>query len=268
MAGLRPFLSYFGGKWQEAPHYPAPAHGTIIEPFAGSAGYALRYPERQVILFELNPKLAAVWQYLIAVKASEIRRIPLCEHVDDLPSWVSQPAKWLIGWNLNQANARPCLNLSAGLRKLGRGGWDEARRERVAFQVPLIRHWRCIEADYTKAPDVEATWFTDPPYFDKGRSSYDFGSAGIDYASLGRWCRERRGQTIVCENEGATWLPFRPFGTFHRSINAARGSREVVWTNRRAATPEERQLKSLAKIIGLAEVAAILRDEHRRLCAA
>lgn len=47
---LRPFFSYFGGKWRDTPRLPAPKHPTIIEPFAGSAGYALRHYTRDVVL--------------------------------------------------------------------------------------------------------------------------------------------------------------------------------------------------------------------------
>lgn len=42
------------------------------------------------------------------------------------------------------------------------------------------------------------------------------------------WCKDRRGQVIVCENAGATWLPFEPLAT----IKATRGtSQEVSWVN-------------------------------------
>ena len=40
---LRPFFCYYGGKWRAAPKYPPPEHDTIVEPFAGAAGYATRY---------------------------------------------------------------------------------------------------------------------------------------------------------------------------------------------------------------------------------
>lgn len=43
---LRPFFTYFGAKWRAAPHYPPPTHPTVIEPFAGAAGYALRHHTR------------------------------------------------------------------------------------------------------------------------------------------------------------------------------------------------------------------------------
>lgn len=47
MNKLKPFFTYFGGKYRIAPRYPKPQYNTIIEPFAGSAGYSLRYPERE-----------------------------------------------------------------------------------------------------------------------------------------------------------------------------------------------------------------------------
>jgi hypothetical protein len=41
VTGLRPFFSYYGAKWGLGRHYSAPAHWTVVEPFAGSAGYSL-----------------------------------------------------------------------------------------------------------------------------------------------------------------------------------------------------------------------------------
>jgi site-specific DNA-adenine methylase len=49
---LRPFFTYTGGKYRLAPRYPEPRHNLIIEPFAGSAGYSLRHPEREVLLID------------------------------------------------------------------------------------------------------------------------------------------------------------------------------------------------------------------------
>ena len=75
--------------------------------------------------------------------------------------------------------------------------------------------------DYRSAPDLEATWFVDPPYqptrgMKTGQGlGYAPGctSRELDYGELAEWCRSRRGQVIVCEQEGADWLPFRPCGT-------------------------------------------------------
>jgi len=110
--------------------------------------------------------------------------------------------------------------------------WGEVIRERVASQVAFISHWTVIEGDYSQAPDLEATWFIDPPYAEAGRL-YRHSSKNIDYVALGNWCKTRKGQVIVCENEGATWLPFR-FFMATKSTPGSRGkakSQEVIWTN-------------------------------------
>lgn len=228
---LKPFWRYYGGKFRAAPKYPEPDHKTIIEPFAGAAGYSMRYPDRNVILVEKYPIIAEMWRYLIAVSPDEVRLIPEVEHVDDLPSWVPFGARYLIGFCMNDATTSPCKQLSAGkkkLREMGRRfeGWCSARRERVASQVEQIKHWRIIEGDYTSAPEVEATWFIDPPYTEAG---HYYVHSTIDYASLANWCRSRAGQVIVCEAGGANWLPFQVLGEC-KSMRK-RYSTEVVWTN-------------------------------------
>lgn len=234
-AGLKPFWRYYGGKWRAAGDtaYPQPLHDTIIEPFAGAAGYSLRWgAEKSVILVEKYPTIAAIWRWLISADPVEILSIPEVDSVDALPEWVPQAARWLVGFTMNSAAATPRRTLSSGRRALRAKhrqyeGWTKAMRQRVAEQVPQIRHWQVIEGDYTESPDVEATWFVDPPYQVAGRH-YVHGCRGIDYAALAAWCRARRGQPIVCEQAGATWLPFRDIGAFHAGPNS-RSSREAVW---------------------------------------
>jgi hypothetical protein len=233
--GLRPFWRYYGGKWRAAPKYSPPRHATIIEPFAGAAGYSLRYPDRQVVLVEKYPVIAEIWRWLIAATPDEVRAIPCVDAVADLPAWVPDGARWLVGFNFGAQLKRPQLNLSSGLAKRrDRGwceGWTPAMRERVALQVPSIKHWRVIEGDYSAAPDVEATWFVDAPYQVAGQG-YVHGSGVLDYAALARWCRERRGQAIVCEAVGADWLPFAPFRSVVGMCGGVAGvrSHEAIWT--------------------------------------
>ena len=233
---LRPFWRYYGGKWRAAPRYPRPLHETIVEPFAGAAGYSLRYPERKVVLVEKYAVIAEIWRYLIGVSAAEVMRIPVTDSLDDLPSWVPQGARWLVGFTFASADAEPRRNTSAGVRKLrdagdfAIGGWSEVMRARVARQVQQIRHWRVIEGDYSDAPDVTATWFVDPPYQRAG-IHYKHPSTAIDFAALGAWCRSRPGQVIACEADGATWLPFRTFGPPRTTAINRSTSREAIWTS-------------------------------------
>lgn len=236
---MKPFWRYYGGKWRasKAGAYPQPTHQTIVEPFAGAAGYALVHgADRDVILVEKYQIIAAIWRYLIAADPAEIRAIPEVDDVNDLPEWVPQPARWLVGFTMNSTASSPRRTLSAGRRMLRAAhrqfeGWTTAMRERVALQVPRIRHWQVIEGDYTLAPNIEAAWFIDPPYQIAGRH-YVHGSSKIDYAALAEWCRGRVGQVLVCEHPSATWLPFRDIG-MHRSGPISQRCAEAIWT----ATP-------------------------------
>lgn len=232
---LRPFIRYYGGKWRAAPRYPAPRYGTIVEPFAGAAGYSMRYPDRNVILVDKYPVICDIWRWLIRSSPADVLRIPCVESVDDLPASTPEGARHLVGFCLTASTHHPARNLSAGLRKRAHHGWAEGwsveMRARVAAQVDAIKHWRVIEGDYTEAPDIEATWFVDPPYNNKAGSHYPCGCDKIDFDALGQWCRQRRGQVIACENEGATCLPFRPFAQLRRGLNKPEGSREAIWTN-------------------------------------
>jgi len=106
--------------------------------------------------------------------------------------------------------------------------WGQAKRDRIAQNVDRIRHWRLIEGDYTEAPDMVATWFIDPPYIKAGKH---YSTQFSDYDDLAAWCRERKGHTMVCENVGATWLPFRPYINIKASEGKHGGkvSKEALW---------------------------------------
>lgn len=245
---LKPFFTFYGGKWRAAPHYPPPIYDTIVEPFAGSAGYSLRYPNRSVVLVERDPLIAATWRYLLRVRPAEILALPDiyvgetvddCESVDDLS--VPEEARCLIGWWLNGGASRPMKRPGCWMRRQhgkqgGRyttgGGmlsWGPRVRERIASQVEAIRHWTLIEGDYEEAPAQEATWFVDPPYQKAGKH---YRYRNIDYGRLAQWCNGFcKGQVIVCENVGATWLPFRPWRDIKASEakHGGRVSREAIW---------------------------------------
>lgn len=230
MKSLKPFFCYFGGKWRAAKHYPSPEHDRIIEPFAGAAGYSLRHYTHEVILYDVDPAIYGVWQYLINVTPEEIRKLPLeVDHVDNFK--IPQEAKWLIGFWLNKGSVSPSLTPSSWMRSGVRPNsyWGETIRDRIAQQVTKIKHWKIVKESYKDAEDTEATWFVDPPY--QGECGKFYRYKIEEYKELGDWCRRRKGQVIVCERDGADWLPFQLLAEI-KTTPGSRGksySKEVVW---------------------------------------
>jgi hypothetical protein len=133
---------------------------------------------------------------------------------------------------MNKGTTMPSQTASAWKRNYGafQHGvyWSPEVRQRIASQLQHIRHWSISQASYENLPDIEATWFIDAPYDSEAGEHYKHGRRDIDYEALGVWCKERRGQVIVCEAWGAGWLPFGDFGT---SKGQRKPSREVIWTN-------------------------------------
>jgi site-specific DNA-adenine methylase len=234
MLGLKPFFSFYGGKWRNTPkYYPAPYHSSIIEPFSGSAGYSLRYPNLDITLIDKDTKISSLWDYLIRVSSSEILKLPDIKNhqtVDDLK--ISPEAKILLGFWLNRGAPGPRKRPSSWMLKGNRPGsfWGGRVRNIIAKQVNEIRHWKIIDSSYDLA-DTQGvhTWFIDPPYFNAGKH-YVCGSEDIDYEALGNWCKSRLGQVIVCENVGAKWLPFKEIGNI-KTTRPGKRSREAMWEN-------------------------------------
>lgn len=227
---LKPFFTYFGGKYRLAPRYPDPAYSAIFEPFAGSAGYSLRYPDRKVILCERDDRLRSMWEWLIRASGYEIRSLPLLEQgqsVDDLK--VIPEAAVLIGFWCNKATAHPGNRLSAWARKYPEQFWGAEIRERVASQVGAIGHWR-VYSDFRKV-DGWGTWFIDPPYQSQG---HRYREHDINYLELHDWCASRQGQVMVCEDSAATWGPFKPF---HEAKSRLGKCSEVLWHFETRADP-------------------------------
>lgn len=225
------FISYYGAKWNVAKKlYPAPKYDIIIEPFAGGAGYSNRYYDKKVHLNDLNPKVVEVWRYLIRTSEEEIMRLPLV--FDDVRDTnICQEAKWFIGFWLNSGSANP-KNLPSGRMKSGRRPncyWGPSLRERIAREVQYIRHWTVSCVDYRQMDTPEAVWFIDPPYEGRAGSYYPVNT--VDYIGLADWVKSLKGQVIVCENEGATWLPFVPLATIpsNRRNKLKENSKEAVY---------------------------------------
>lgn len=233
---MRAFFPYYGSKIQAVRKYPWPEHALIVEPFAGSASYAVVHAPRKAILCDLDEHIVGVWDYLIRAKSSEISALPLLAidgTIDDLGP-VPQEAKWLVGFWLSNASS-PRKSYSKRLREhLTENShscscWGPSVRDRLAAQVEKIRGWEIRQCSYADLEiDEPATWFVDPPYQQAGKH-YRFGSKGFDYSALGQWCQNRPGQTIVCENAGALWLPFKPLAQTNSSFTMGKTNSEVIW---------------------------------------
>lgn len=223
-------FNYFGRKARIAGLYPRPDHDTIIEPFAGSAAYALHSDHwlKNVILIEKHPDIAELWRWFISPGTT-------ASTILELPDMVEKANLAELGFGPPGSPTRTLASLSspsADFRKNVVSGWMargwSAMRTRVAQNVHKVKHWQLIEGDYREAPDLEATWFIDPPY-QKIAHGYESDRTDINFTELAQWCLSRPGQLIVCEESGADWLPFEPL-TAKKTLNAT-DTLEVVYTN-------------------------------------
>jgi site-specific DNA-adenine methylase len=236
-------LNYFGSKVASAHRYPAPKYPVVIEPFAGGAGYSLLHSSKCILLSDTNPDVVDAWQYLIGAGPEEIRALPLLAPGQDVRELgLPRGPTLLIAWCTN-LTAHPSWRLSSwGEKHFARSAcfWGPRRREQMARVAGRVKHWSVRCASYEECRDSEATWFVDPPY---QASGHRYPHASIDYAALAQWCRTRRGQVIVCETEGADWLPFWRLrtGTAARACPVGGGTRrrylELIWTNEREQLP-------------------------------
>lgn len=221
---------YFGRKTRIAGLYPRPTHDTIIEPFAGSAGYALHTDHwlRRVVLIEKHPDIAELWRWLIneSTTREQILELPDMHKGEDLTELgfgpIGSPTRTLASLSSPSSNFRK-TKVSEWMQK----GWPQVRAD-LAANLHKVKHWELIEGDYREAPTLEATWFVDPPY-QKISHGYDSDRTDIDFRALGEWCLSRPGQLIVCEESGADWLPFEPLSA-KRTLNNT-DTLEVVYTN-------------------------------------
>lgn len=225
---MKPLFPFYGSKWRDAKRYPAPDGDLVIEPFAGSAGYSLWHEPAKVHLYDVDPIIVGVWEYLIRVTPAEILALPDLEPGQSVDSLnLPQEARWLIGFWLNRGSAQPKKTQTAYSKRTDRSQlvWSQRARERIAEGVPNIRHWKITQASYVDIMPTRATYFVDPPYVDKGRY-YRF--KDVDYSHLAEWVKRLQGMAIVCENAGADWLPFQPLA----EIKSTRGtSVEVAYVH-------------------------------------
>lgn len=221
--------SYYGSKSKIAKMYPKPKYPLVIEPFAGAAWYSIHNKADNVVVNDLNKTIYGIWEWFIREASEEIlyRYSNLYLGADlrllDLPD----PLRQFLGFCANRGCASPAnivQKWSCQVKR--RPGWASTVNYQVMRAIsllPLVRGWTARNTNYLDMPDVEATWFIDPPYQVGGEY---YPEHGLNYAELAEWVKSRKGQVIVCENSGATWLDFAP-------LTEIRGQRkktsEVIW---------------------------------------
>lgn len=220
-------FSYYGSKSKIVHLYPTPKFDKIIEPFAGSARYSLRFWQKDILLVDKYPVIVDVWNYLKNASEKDILGLPILKLTDKVEDFkqLSEIEKKLIGFNIKGGNSQPANKPS------NFDGCNEKAQKRmyqnIAKNLFKIRHWNIKLDSYENIENENATWFIDPPYM-FGGEHYKQSNKNLDFKQLGEWCKSRNGQIIVCENSKADWLDFKPIikmqGTIHKTT-------EVIWSN-------------------------------------
>lgn len=228
-------FAYYGAKHKLARLYPPPTHDTIIEPFAGAAGYSCYWASRRValnvMLFDLNPYIVALWHRLQHMTAAEVDAA-----IDDAlaSERTREPLLAFMGGGSTIAGiiAGRDRQVTPRMRED-----NHIIRRRIKRVLPYIADWSITHDSYLNCPNMEATWFVDPPYqplleyrHEMGAGdAYTFGASGIDYQQLADWCLAREGQVIVCEQHPAAWLPFTTLVKQVNGSNRPSERTEVIW---------------------------------------
>jgi len=202
-------FSYYGAKTKIVDMYPYPKYDTIIEPFAGSARYSLKYYDREIILYETYSKVYEVWKYLISATMSDILALPDVHIGDDIRNLnLTNAEKWLMGYQLQRGNARPGCIVNE------RCNWN-LDKIRISKEVSKVKHWKIFNSDGIKPKWDAATYFIDPPY---SVQKHGYNEGSVDYVLIKRKIMMGIGQFIVCGNSDDTWIDFIPM-TKMRGIN-------------------------------------------------
>jgi hypothetical protein len=212
-------FSYYGSKSKVIDLYPAPKCGRIIEPFAGSARYSLKYFDRDILLVEKWEIIVKIWRYLQQATPADIMSLPEPKYKESIDSFkLSEGERLLMGFLVAPGTAYP--------QKIVQQFSDiAAAKKKISSQLFKIKHWKIMQGDYSEIENQTATWFIDSPYQFGGDHYHE---NEIDFSVLGEWCKSRDGQVIVCENTKANWLPFWPIG---KLTGAYSNTIESMWSN-------------------------------------
>lgn len=213
-------------------YYPPPKEGKIIEPFAGSARYALKYWQKEILIVDKYEIVIKVWKWLQKCEPKDILGLPKFEVGMELDKiGLADEERLLLGFFAGAGSLEPRNKVSP----MAKHAFDTTpnRYKNIANNLHKIKHWEIKLGCYTEIENETATWFIDPPY-QFGGEHYKINN--IEYQPLATWCKERMGQVIVCENSKASWLPFRQMA----ALNGAYGTtQEVIWSNQQTVYDNE-----------------------------
>jgi site-specific DNA-adenine methylase len=215
-------FSYYGSKSKVVNYYPPPKYGKIIEPFAGSARYSLKYFDRDITLVDKNKSVIDAWSYLKNATVNDITELPKLKPGDNIDNFnLSCGEKSLLSFLVNVGNT--------GRKSMTERSFNQfdIQMKNIKSQLFKIKHWVILLGSYDDLPNDEQTWFIDPPY-QFGGNEYKESNKQLNFVDLAEWCKSRNGQIIVCENTKANWLPFLPMidmmGSVHKTT-------EAIWSN-------------------------------------
>ena len=224
-----PLFKWFGSKWSAAPKYPKSVFSSIYEPYAGSAGYSLRYCSRNITIYDNNNNINALWRWLIyQAEYKNIINIPvgLKEGTDILSLDLSFGQKLLLKHWQRTNNYGNCWTTSPWGNKPGQ--WTASTRERVAREVEYIKHWKFEPIGFIE----HGTYFIDPPY----QYNYRYGANDFNFKDLADRVKSIPvpNQVIVCEatcpesNQIPNYLDFE---FFDKRVTSRRKAGNNVYSN-------------------------------------
>lgn len=192
---------YYGRKKKLAKYYPVPIYDTIIEPFCGSAAYSLHGEnwKKQVILIEKDERIYDIWNWLIN-KATE-------ENILNIPDLIKGEYTENFLQILHCSSKHSFSYKKVKTTEIMMKNWN-SNKKIMAKNLYKVKHWKIINDDYLNSPNLEATWFIDPPYFSEAGNGYYHSNKNINYNNLVNFVNSRQGEVICCDCEEANYLPF------------------------------------------------------------
>ena len=224
---------YYGAKNLLSRYYPEPKYNVIVEPFAGSAAYScfhlLKNPNLHSVICDKDDSVAEAWDFLLKCTENDILNFRTPEIGDYAYEFLIKTC------SASNASSK-CIKMRY-TERLDRV--FQIQKRRIIKFLHIRDRIKFTHEDFRSIDNTEATWFIDPPYqitstngcvFQNGEGySKKCNSSNLDYSDLSQYCLDRIGQVIVCEKEGADWLPFVKFRKNKTSLN--KSYNEVIYTN-------------------------------------